>query len=101
MFLISLFLRMGLGGRAAKVAAYATTAIAVIALLGALWLWLGAREEADDKANQDLGRQVQQAEDMAETIDRVERANDAEEKLGDPDARRDGCLRHSRTPSNC
>lgn len=101
MFLIPLFVRWGLSGRLAKLAAYVTTALAVVALLGGLWLWLSAREEADDKANQDIGGAVQREADRTETIKRIERANDAEDKLSNPDARRDGCLRHSRTPANC
>lgn len=77
----------------------------VLALLAAIAggiLWLQAREEADDKANQEIGAKVQREGDLRKTIERAETANEAAENIKrDPDARRDGCLRHSRTPENC
>jgi hypothetical protein len=81
---------------------YLMLGLAILAALAGAWFWLAAREEADDRRNQEVGAQIEQAGAMAETLDRIERADDAETKLDtDPDARRDGCLRHSRTPANC
>lgn len=75
--------------------------LAVIAL-GALYLWLGAREEADDRANQNVGAAVQREANHTATIEQVGKANDAEQELRSDDAaRRASCLRHSRTPENC
>jgi len=71
-------------------------------LLAAGVYWLQAREEADDRANQEIGAKVQREGDLRKTIERAETANEAAENIKrDPDARRDGCLRHSRTPENC
>lgn len=68
----------------------------------ALWLLIGAREAADDKANQEIGAAVQREGDLVETVKRVEKANEAAATIErDPAARRDRCLRHSRTPENC
>lgn len=81
---------------------YLTAFLAAIALLGTLWAYLSARENADDKHNQELGADRQQAETMAETLDQLEKADAAEEKLDrDPAVRRAGCGLHSRTPENC
>lgn len=75
--------------------------IAIAALVG-FAIWLGAREAADDKANQEIGAAVQREGDLVETFNQVEKANEAEARLDrDPDARRAGCLQHSRTPANC
>lgn len=76
-------------------------AVAAAALIGG-YLWLRARENADDRANQEIGAELERANDIAETLDRTEKADAAEENLDrDPDARRAGCVRHSRTPENC
>ncbi len=73
----------------------------VIALAVAV-IWLRAAEDADDRRNQEIGAAAQRESDLRETLDRVKEANDAERKItADPDARRAGCLRHSRTPENC
>lgn len=85
--------------RWAKVAG---TAVLAAAILMGLWLWIGSREEADDKANQQIGAAIQREGDLTETIKQVEKANEAEARIErDPDARHAGCLRHSRTPENC
>ena len=76
--------------------------LALLAAISGGILWLQAREEADDKANQEIGAKVQREGDLRKTIERAETANEAAENIKrDPDARRDGCLRHSRTPENC
>lgn len=76
--------------------------LALLAAIAGGVLWLQAREEADDKANQEIGAKVQREGDLRKTIERAETANEAAENIKrDPDARRDGCLRHSRTPENC
>src|SRR5690606_17750034 len=100
--LIPLFLRLGVSQRLSKALAILTVILGVAALLGALWLWIDAREEADDQRNQEIGATVQREGDLRETITRTEKANEAAAKVErDPVARRDGCLRHSRTPENC
>lgn len=72
------------------------------AALVALFFWLSAREEADDKHNQEIGAQIQREGDLRETIERTEKANEAAKEIErNPDARRDNCLRYSRTPENC
>jgi membrane protein implicated in regulation of membrane protease activity len=78
---------------------------AVVALIGAV-AWLQARENADDKANQEIGAAVQREGDLRETIERTETANEAREEIGRHDAagdrlRYDQCLRTARTPANC
>ena len=76
--------------------------LALLAAIAGGILWLQAREEADDKGNQEIGAKVQREGDLRKTIERAETANEAAENIKrDPDARRDGCLRHSRTPENC
>ena len=101
-FLAPLFLRLGVSQRVSKALAIVALAIAVAAILGGLWLWLDSRERADDAANQEIGATVQREGDLRETITRTEKANEAAAKVErDPVARRDGCLRHSRTPENC
>lgn len=76
--------------------------LALLAAIAGGILWLQASEEADDKANQEIGAKVQREGDLRKTIERAETANEAAENIKrDPDARRDGCLRHSRTPENC
>jgi hypothetical protein len=82
--------------------------IALAALGGAI-LWLNAREEADDRANQDIGAAVQREADLRETIERTEQANDTRTEVREALARDDGrsravydqCLRTARTPANC
>ncbi len=76
--------------------------LALLAILtGAVWL-LSASEKADDAANQTIGRTEAEATAMAETLDRIETANDAEAQMSaSPDARLASCRLHSRTPANC
>lgn len=81
---------------------WALSGVLAVIALAALYLWLGAREEADDRANQEVGAAVQREADLQETVTRVERANHAEEQVRiDDAARRASCMRHSRTPENC
>lgn len=83
--------------------------LAGIAALGAIALWLGAREAADDANNQEIGAAVQREADLRETIERTEEGHDARteirEALGRADGRSravyDQCLRTARTPANC
>lgn len=76
--------------------------LGILVLLAVLWLVLGAVENADDNANQKIGQTIEREKNLTETIKSVEKANEAEAKISSsPDARRDGCLRHSRTPENC
>jgi len=79
--------------------ALAVLGLALIALVvaGFNW-WLDGR----DSHNQTIGATGQREGDLRATIERTEKANEAAAKvLRDPVARRDGCLRHSRTPENC
>lgn len=104
--IIPLFLRMGLSQRVSKVLAIGALILATGLLIGALWLWLGAREEADDKANQEIGATVQREGDLRETIERTEKANETREEINRPGPagdrlRYDQCLRTARTPANC
>jgi membrane protein implicated in regulation of membrane protease activity len=100
--LAPLFLRLGVSQRVSKALAILTVILGVAALLGALWLWIDAREKADDQRNQEIGATVQREGALTKTVERVEKANEAAAKVErDPVARRDGCLRHSRTPENC
>ena len=101
-WIIALLVRKGASQYVAKLIAYIGCALLVIALLGALWLWIDSREAADDTHNQDIGAELERAQATAAALDTIERANDAEENLArDPDARRAGCKLHSRTPENC
>ena len=76
--------------------------VLAVALLLGLWLWIGAREEADDKNNQAIGAAVQREGDLRETVERVEHANKAAENVRrDDDAMRAECLRNARNPENC
>lgn len=75
--------------------------IALAALVGA-FLWLQAREKADDKANQEIGATVQREGDLRETLKRTEQGNDAKEEIkreadaGNGAALYDQCLRGNR-----
>jgi hypothetical protein len=92
-FLAPLLGRIGLKGGALIAAGLALLLLAYCA---------HRAEKADDKANQELGAAVERERSLAETITRTEKANEAAAKVErDPVARRDGCLRHSRTPENC
>jgi len=104
--LIPLFLRLGVSQRVSKALAILTVILGVAALLGALWFWIDAREEADDQRNQEIGATVQREGDLRETIARTEKANEAREEIRQvgPTGNRlryDQCLRTARTPTNC
>lgn len=82
--------------------------IAVAALTGGI-LWLQARENADDKANQEIGAGLQRESDLRKTLQRTEQGNDARSEIEQDLETNDGfsctvynqCLRTARTPSNC
>lgn len=76
--------------------------LAAIVLLG-LWLWIGAREEADDKANQEIGATAQREGDLREVVKRTEEGNAARNEINDAGstAKYDQCVRSARTPANC
>lgn len=82
--------------------------LAVVAF-GALILWLNLREEADDKANQQIGAKAERTQQLEDTIKNVETGNAAraeiEEAMGRDDGRSrvvyDQCVRTARTPANC
>lgn len=82
---------------------FAGVALLAAALLLGLWIWFGAREEADDKANQSIGATVQREGDLREILNRTEQANAARDEVDDDrgTARYDQCLRTARTPENC
>lgn len=97
-WIVALFARLSLPAWLQKAMPY----LLLVGLIGALWLWLSARENADDKRNQEIGRDIERAESVAHTLDQLEKADAAEQKLdSDPVARRDNCRLHSRTPENC
>lgn len=105
-FILPVFLRLGLSQRLAKVAAWAALVIAVAALCVGLWLFFDSREKVDDTANQQIGRTEERAEQQAETIQNVEKANEAREEIRAPGpvgdrARYDQCMRSARNPENC
>ena len=105
-FLLPVFLRLGLSQRVSRVLAIGTLILGAAALLGALWLWIDAREKADDKANQEIGAAVQREGDLRTTLERTEQGNEAREEIwqagpaGDR-LRYDQCVRTARTPANC
>lgn len=71
---------------------------AAIALCAAAYI---AYDRTIDRAEK-RGATEQRDADATVTFDRVGRANEAEEQFKrNPDVRRTGCLRHSRTPENC
>ncbi len=54
------------------------------------------------KEAREEGASAQREANLTETVTRIQEAKNAEAKLDtDPDARRAGCMRHSRTPENC
>lgn len=80
-------------------------ALAAIALLTLILILVRCSDRAQDMAvtqGVETGRATQQADDLHETVNRTEKANAAAQEVRtDPVAKRDGCLRHSRTPANC
>lgn len=85
--------------------AWAVMAVALILAGGLLWAKLA--EDADDKANQEIGRTVEREKALAETIKRTEQGNEAREEIKRDVDRGGGtvlyeqCLRTARTPANC
>jgi len=79
--------------------------ITLAAIVGA-YIWLTARENADDEANQNIGAAIQRESDLTETLNRTEQAHAAREEIRAPGnagdrARYDQCVRSARTPANC
>lgn len=75
-------------------------------LLAAGLLFLRKAEEADDTANQQIGRTQERAETQAQTIENVKEANDAREQIRAPGpagdcARYSLCLRSARNSAQC
>lgn len=80
--------------------------LAVALLLAGAWIWIVKSEEADDRRNQEIGATVEREKAQAETIKRVETANEAREEINRNDdagirLRYEQCLRTARTPANC
>jgi type II secretory pathway pseudopilin PulG len=81
---------------------WAIGGVLLIIALAALYHWLGAREEADDRANQNVGAAVQREANQAATIDNARKADHAEQELRrDPVARDDECMRYATNPDDC
>lgn len=96
----------GLSDRIAKKFAPLALAALVLLLIGlAAWglvTWLNAREEADDKANQEIGATIQREGNLRATIQNVETANEAAETVArNPGAARAECLRNARNTADC
>ena len=85
---------------------WAINGVLAVVALAAVYLWLSAREEADDRANQTIGVQQERGEVAQAAIETVRKANDARDEIsqagpaGDT-VRYEQCLRTARTPSNC
>jgi hypothetical protein len=84
---------------------WAIGGVLLIIALAALYHWLGAREEADDRANQNVGAAVQREAGHEATLNQVEKANEAEAAIGrGGDAERYArCMRYAEpdTRANC
>lgn len=90
-----------LGTKALGLQRWIWLAILLAALIGGI-LWLQAREEADDRGNQEIGAKVQREGDLRKTIERAEKANEARDDIRTGDRTRyEQCLRSARTPANC
>ena len=80
-------------------------AMIVLAIIGAIFAVIkigGHLIDGNNEAQRDLGAAKTTNDNLTTTIERTEKANEAAETIErDPDARRAGCLRHSRTPQNC
>ena len=80
-----------------------------IVIIGALvaFVFLGkaiVSDWLDDtvEVSKEAGASGQREADLSETLNRTEKANEAAAEVErDDNARRAGCLRHSRTPENC
>lgn len=81
---------------------YLAAGVLAIAMLAALWMWLDAREQADDRRNQDIGATVERERSATATIKQMEKANAAADNLGrSSDAARAECLQNARNPADC
>jgi len=91
-----------LGTKALGLQRWVWVVVLLLATVGA-YVWLTQAEEADDKANQEIGAKVQREGDLRETIKRAEKANEARDDISrDRDnARYEQCLHTARTPANC
>lgn len=73
-----------------------------LTLLASLWLYLDAREQADDQRNREIGATVERERSATATIKQVEKANAAADNLGrSSSAARAECLRNARNPADC
>lgn len=76
--------------------------VLLVALLGTVAVVIDRCSKRTVQTAAEAGKQTQRADSLQETIRQTERANNAAETIRrDPDARRDECLRNSRTPANC
>lgn len=82
---------------------YVAAGVLAVAALASLWLWLDAREKADDRRNQEIGATVEREKSATATIKQVEKANAARDEVRNDigSARYDQCLRTARTPALC
>lgn len=93
---------------AMRLAKIGLAAIVLLALIG-MFLWWSAAENADDKANQEIGAAIEREGALTETLIRTEQANEARNTIEQDLQRDDGrscavyrqCLRTARTPGNC
>lgn len=72
---------------------------AVITISGGYLLWLSNR----DAGNVEKGKTEQTVENLEETVNRVDQANEARDtiRVDNGNARFDQCMRTARTPANC
>ena len=72
---------------------------AVIAIGAGYLLWLSNR----DAGNVEKGKTEQTVENLEETVNRVDQANEARDtiRVDNGNARFDQCMRTARTPANC
>jgi hypothetical protein len=78
----------------------------LVLILLAAYVYLTRAEEADDRANQEIGATVEREKNLNETVERVKEANDVREEVNRNDdvgaeLRYRQCLRSARTPANC
>jgi len=80
-------------------------AIAAVSIIALVFLLVRCSDRAQDSAvaqAREAGAAQIREEAAGETLNRTMEAHNAAEVVRtDPVARRDGCLRHSRTPENC
>lgn len=81
---------------------YIGIALTVIAMLaGLIWWSTRAQDRAIEQAR-DAGAAIQRADDIFQSAETIRKAKDAQEAIRiDNAAAHAGCLRYSRTPSNC